>query len=168
MRPGQDPRDMIERRRNQIRTVLFLIILATLPFYPIGVWLWANAPDNDAREQILTEEAAPTQTVPPLDETATNAPPSSTPRPTWTPAQPLDPTPIQIFPQPTVVFIPSSTPAPSFTPLPQATFTPLPSFTPLPTFTPLPLASDTPIPLPSNTPPAIDTPILPPTDTPAP
>jgi len=161
MRPSEDPIAAVERRRNQIRVVLFLIILFTLPFYPLGVWLWLSAPDSEA-QVTLTE--APTETIPPLDNTATEPPETNTPRPSSTAANPLDPTPLQIVPLPTrqvqpTIFIPTATTGPTITPRPTntllPTFTPLPpSNTPRPTNTPLPTA--TPLPPPSDTPPPAD------------
>lgn len=165
MIPLEDPNAAVERRRNQIRIVLFLIILFTLPFYPLGVWLWISAPDSEA-QVTLTE--SPTETIPPLDNTATEFV-TNTPRPSFTPADPLDPTPIQSFPiitqrppatsvilptataGPTITAAPSFTPLPSFTPIPPSN-TPPPTVTPLPTATPLPPPTDTPPPPPTAIP----------------
>jgi len=175
MRLSEDSMAAVERRRNQIRVVLFLIILFTLPFYPLGVWLWLSAPDSEA-QAALTQ--APTETIPPLDNTATEPPETNTPRPSSTPADPLDPTPIQIVPLPTsqlpaTAFIPptstvgptltaapTNTLLPTFTPMPPSntplpSSTPLPTSTPIPTATPLPPPSDTPAPPPAEAPPEV-------------
>jgi hypothetical protein len=143
----------VERRRTVVRTVLFLIILGTLPFYLLGALLLANAPgeeDPNSGEPIVTV-IPPSNTPIGSDPTEEELRPTWTPRPSNTPRR-QDPTPPQFQPQPTrfltatpVFVLPSSTPAPTLTPFP--TITPLPTDTPLPpppTFTPLPPPSDTP------------------------
>jgi hypothetical protein len=112
--------------------VLFIIILATLPFYCAGILLWGTAQqDNIGRRATSTI----TPTLPPNGTRA----PTLTPFPSVTPfagvattVSPLVPTPGQSFPigpQPTrflsptpfvqpTIFIPTFTPAPTLTPLP--------------------------------------------------
>lgn len=134
------------RRRQNIRLVLFLIILATLPFYCVGFILWGTAPQQ--RPAVGPGTATVRATLTPL---ATRTPLGTFVVPTG--SQPtLINTPGQFFPpvgQPTFSFatstfvlFPSSTPAPTLT-----MFVP-PSSTPIPqaTNTPIPFASDTPIP----------------------
>jgi hypothetical protein len=152
--------------RRNLRIALFVIILATLPFYCIGFILWSVAPQNPA-----SQGATGTPTLPPVSHTATDTPTITlTPQAfvTATGISPLQPTPLQFLPPggvlpppvlpptstPPPIFIPSSTPAPSLTPIPQATNTPVPqpTITPLPTDTPIPQPTDTPIPQPSDTP----------------
>lgn len=183
------------RRQTLLRTIFFLIILGTLPFYLLGFILWGTAPDRSAQTVLRT----PTPTHTPIGGeaiTATDPPATWTPRPTFTPGG-LGPTPGQFIPPPVVptrflsptpMFIPTSTDAPTLTPFPTNTPVPLPTSTPLPpptntplppptntpaplpTNTPVPLPTNTPVPLPTNTPasPEQPTPLLPPTDTPAP
>jgi hypothetical protein len=144
--------------RQRIRITFVVIIFIALPFYPIGIFLWASAPDDTAVDDVPTEA-----TLEPIDEDDTETPTRTrTPRPTRTPVGDLDPTPIQVFPpaQPTSslptqpVDIPTSTNAP--------TLTAVPTFTPLPTFT------NTPLPQPTATDPPTATLLPPPTDTPLP
>jgi len=145
----------IERRRRNLRIALFIIILATLPFYCAGILLWGSAPQ---RAENSRTTLTPTHTFTPG---ATNTPvlfPSITPLnfATSTFQSPLQPTPIQFFPptrflSPTPPFafptatdfiFPTSTLAPSLTPYP--TDTPPPTAAPLPTDTPLPFPTDPP------------------------
>jgi hypothetical protein len=158
----------VERRRRNLRIVLFIIIIATLPFYCAGFLLWGTAPARQSTGRITA-----TATFTPL---ATILTPSQTVvvsiTPLGTQLSPLLPTPIQFLPPsgggntnpvpPTAtfpVFIPTSTFAPTLTPLPTNTFIPPPTLTPIPTNTPIPIPSDTPIPI------ASDTPVPIPTDT---
>lgn len=150
------------RRRQLLRTVLFLIILGTIPFYCLGFWLWGTSPAS----RTPRETGVPTATWTPIGFDSRSTPitaPSVTPFMTSTFISPLQPTPIQFNPVPTVfipptsfiptstaVIIPTSTQAPTLTPIP--TDTPLPTNTPIPSETPLPPASDTPLPPPSDTP----------------
>lgn len=159
-----------ERRRRNLRIVLFIIIIATLPFYCAGFLLWGTAPARQSNDRTTV-----TATFTPL---ATALTPSRTLQPSITPLgtqlSPLLPTPIQFFPPggggntnplpPTEsfpVFIPTATFAPTLTPLPTNTFIPPPTLAPPPTNTPIPIPSDTPIPIVSDTPVPIpsDTPI---------
>lgn len=86
-----------ERSQRNIRIVLFIIILATLPFYCIGFFLWGTAPAATVRAT-----ATPTLTFTPLavDETplatATDGPPVLVTA-TVT-GEPLQPTPNPIIP----------------------------------------------------------------------
>ncbi len=161
--------EALERRRRNIRIILFIIIGATLPFYCAGFLLWGTAPRASTRDLA-------TATFTPIggNLTATNTrPPTNTPLfRTSTPGSPLGPTPLQFIPPTripataTSVFIPTSTLAPTLTPyptdIPQPTNTPVPA----PTNTPIPLPSDTPVPTNTDAPPPTDVPLLPATDTP--
>jgi hypothetical protein len=147
-----------ESRRRNLRIGLFVIILATLPFYCIGFILWAAAPQTSGVRATSTPTLPPATREPTSTLAATvTLPPFVTP----TSLGPLQPTPGQFFTPgtnitpilpptstPPPVFIPSSTPAPTLTPIPQPTNTPIPQ----PSNTPLPQPSNTPIPQPSNTP----------------
>jgi hypothetical protein len=173
---GYQTLEAIERRRRNIRIILFVIILATLPFYCVGALLWGTAPRNVA----APTDFAPTFTPIGGDQTAVTStlPVTTTPLfVTATSLSPLQPTPGQFtiptrFITATSIFVPTSTLAPtltlfpSVTPIPQPTSTPIP----LPSNTPLPLPSDTPLPIPSDTPLPLpsDTPIPLPSDTPLP
>src|SRR5262245_31799694 len=113
--------DAIERRRRNIRIILFIIILATMPFYFAGFLLWGTAPRQN-------ENALPTATFTPIgrEVTATiTRTPSNTPLfVTSTSGSPLGPTPLQFIPPTrlpataTAVFIPTATLAPTLTPFP--------------------------------------------------
>jgi hypothetical protein len=152
-----------DRRRRNLQVVLFLIILATLPFYCAGFVLLGTAPGVRATPTPLaTTPPALTRTL----ATATRiAFPSITPLPGG--GGGLLPTPGQFFPTivfPTVVFptlalptatpfiFPTSTPAPTLTlpptiaPPPSATTSPIP----IATDTPFVFASATPIPVPDS------------------
>lgn len=151
--------DAVARRQRNIRIVLFIVILGTLPLYCAGFFLWGTA-----RPLVSDVPTAATNTPIGSDVTATVGLPTVTPLAlTPTILSPLQPTPLQFIPiiRPTV-FVPTATPflvpiiptdtlAPtltlilSFTPLP--TDTPFPSVTPPPTETPLvALPTDTPLP----------------------
>jgi type VI secretion system secreted protein VgrG len=161
--------DAIERRRRNIRIILFIIILATLPFYCAGFLLWGTAPRQNARN-------LPTATFTPIGRevtaTSTRRPTSTPPFVTRTSISPLGPTPFQFIPPTripptaTIFLPPTSTLAPTLTPYP--TDTPLPTNTqpPPPTSTPLPLPTDTPIP--TDTPVPTNTEAPPPTEPPTP
>jgi hypothetical protein len=135
------------RRRQNIRLVLFLIILATLPFYCVGFALWGFAPQNNGRTP--TPSSTVRATVTPL---ATRTPGGLFPTTGGFPTSgPLVNTPGQFFPPPVL---------PTFGTFPTATFvfpataTMAPSLTFFvpPTATFLPAVSDTPIPFPTETP----------------
>lgn len=148
------PHEAIERRRNLLRVILFLIILGTLPFYLLGFWLWGTAPDPNAPDGPTEETLVITNT--PIGSNPTETPrllPTTTPRPTSTDWSPLRPTPPQFIPPtsfilptayipPTQFILPTATSAPTLTPLP--TNTPPPTITPGPTLTPLLPPTDTP------------------------
>jgi hypothetical protein len=165
-----DQLNAIERRRRNLRIALFGIILATLPFYCVGIFLWIRAPQNpNARATELARTQGPvaaTFTVGPLATTpsvrATNTPfgQLSTPLPPLinTPGQflppavtrVLSPTPIFVFPTaitPTAFIFPTASPAPTLTLAP--TETPFPTAT-LEVPTPLPFPTETPIPPPAD------------------
>jgi hypothetical protein len=161
-----------EKRRRNLRIVLFIIILATLPFYCAGFVLWGTAPATGTNNRFSTSTA----TFTPIGVIVT---PSRTLEPSVTPLgtqlSPLLPTPIQFQPGggsggntnpvpipptatfpvfiPTATFAPTLTPFPSSTPIPPPTQTPIPipSSTPIPTDTPIPIVTDTSVPIPSDT-----------------
>ncbi|GAB4527058.1 MAG: hypothetical protein OHK0046_44500 [Anaerolineae bacterium] len=150
--------EAILRRRTLVRTILFLVILGTLPFYLLGFILWGTAQDPNAPEATNTPPA--TNTITGLDATATNPLVTSTPRPTETQAEPLPPTsppftiPTRFLSATPTLFIPTSTTAPTLTP-------------PVPTDTPTPTPTNTDVPPQPTEIPTL--PLLePPTDTPAP
>jgi hypothetical protein len=165
----------IERRRRNLRIVLFVIILATLPFYCAGFLLWATAERGGATAPIGGTATA-TYTPISIQGPATRTLPGIiTPLPfgTATSINPLQPTPGQFIPvpvtrflSPTAIFLPTLTAAPTLTPFP--TLPPLPTLAPA-TFTPIPtLAPPTAVPLPTLPPPTAEppTPLPFPTDTP--
>ena len=152
-----------ESGQRNLRVVLFIIILATLPFYCLGFVLWGAAPAN-----IGGAGATSTPTLPPVTRSPTiTFTPSPTlgfgPLATVTSFSPLQPTPRQFFPPggvnpsvplptqflsptpfvvlPTSTSAPTLTPFPSVTPVPQATATTVPIF---PTDTTVPIDSDAP------------------------
>jgi hypothetical protein len=144
----------VDRRKRSLQVVLFLIILATLPFYCVGFILLGTA-----------ETARPTPTLratTPAALTRTINTPTRIAFPSITPiggngGNPLLPTPSQFIPPvfptvnlpPTVIFptatnyvFPTQTTAPSLTPIPTDTQS-LPP-TQAATATSLPFPSDTP------------------------
>jgi hypothetical protein len=170
----------VDTRRRNLRIVLFIIILGTLPLYFIGFVLWGTAPSGNTTRGITTPTATFTpQTLQPtitgtvrLDLTAVV---------TSTLVSPLQPTPIQFVPggggsyippgggqqpppiqlSPTpVIIIPTSTLAPTLTPYPTLTPIPLPTSTTIPVFPTDPPPPTEPPPLPT------DPPTLTPTETP--
>ena len=152
--------DAVARRARNIRIVLFIVILGTLPLYCAGFFLWGTARPRSAGVPL-----AATNTPIGSDVTATVGLPTVTPL-GLTPSllSPLQPTPLQFNPinRPTVFAPPTATPflvpiIPTDTLAP--TLTLIPSFTPLPTETPFP----------SVTPPPTESPaVAPPTQTPLP
>lgn len=137
----------IDRRRRNLQVVLFLIILATLPFYCAGFVLLGTAPGARATPTARpTTPAALTRTI----ATSTRiAFPSLTPLPGG--GNNLLPTPGQFFPTavfPTVVFPTAIVPTSTFFVFP--TSTDAPSLTPYPTDAPFPTATESPIPFPTD------------------
>ncbi len=136
-----------DSRQRNIRIVLFVVILATIPFYCIGILLWLAAPQNGSAPIIpptVTELTAgapsPTSTLEPgLTPTAPDATVIQTDIFVPTSVQPatlrpLTATPTLVFPSPTpiipTVAIPTQTPIPPLQPT--ATTLPIfPSETPL-------------------------------------
>jgi hypothetical protein len=155
-----------ERGRRNLRIALAVIIVATLPFYCVGLLLLINAPARGvtpSTQPVSTQALQPTNTVPGF--------PSVTPLPQQSNPT-LQATPGQFFPtvrfitatftfptvRPTDFVFPTMTVAPSLTPFPSST--PYPTLTDTPI--PVPTLTDTPIPLPTFT----DTPSETPTETP--
>ncbi len=142
----------VERRRRNLRILLFVIILGTLPLYCLGFLLWGTAPQRTVRT--LTPQPLTAQST--FEASATNVPfatfiPFPTLNivvpPTSQPFQPpviIPPTSVPFFPTATFFNFPTSTNAP--------TLTPFPTITPFPSDTPIPIPSETPIPIPSDTP----------------
>lgn len=142
--------DVNERRRN-LRIILFIIILGTLPFYCAGFWLWGTAPQRNGNN-FQTSTPGSVTISPTLQLTATRTLEASI-----TPL-PGQPTPIPITP-PTAIFPPTATTPPIIIP----TVTTAPSLTPFPSSTPIPLPTNTAIPIPTDTPFPTLTPSLTPT-----
>lgn len=129
-------------RRRNIRIALFIVILATIPFYCIGLLLWMGAPQggssgapritptqaaSEAPIATDTQVAGQTATTLPTDNVIVTpvVPPTSDQPPTL---RPLSPTP--------TLFIPSATPIPPTEFIPPDTPIPpqLPTATTLPIF----------------------------------
>lgn len=178
-----DQAAVLERRRQILRVVLLVMIFATLPFYCLGFFLWATAPDRSAREDVL-----PTMTFTPLGGLISSTPVPTLPLTFGTLPPALQPTPIQFNPPvilpptqfiyptntqpffiptstfaPTLTFAPTNTQPPPASPLPLPSNTPFPSSTVPPSQTPIPSATS--LPASTDPPPGV---ILPPTDTPGP
>ncbi len=141
----------IERRRRNLRILLFAIILGTLPLYCLGFLLWGTAPQRIVR----TITPQPITAQPTFEPSATDVqfatlipfptvnivvPPTSQP---FQPPVIIPPTSVPFFPTATFYNFPTATNAP--------TLTPFPTTTPLPTDTPIPIPSDTPIPVYTDT-----------------
>ena len=149
-----------ENGQRNLRVVLFIIILATLPFYCLGFILWGAAPANPGARDIATS----TPTLPPLTRTVTRQPSPTSgfgPLVTVTSLSPLQPTPRQFLPPggvnpgaplpptrylsptPFIIDIPTAaptlTPVPTETPIPQDTATTVPVF---PTDTTVPFENE--------------------------
>jgi hypothetical protein len=145
-----DQLEAIERRRRNLRIVLFVIILATLPFYCAGILLWGSAPPRTRPITATTPAALPTRTL----ATATRIQ-----LPSITPLGTLANTPGQFFTfAPATRFITATFPPPTATDFvfPTSTIAPTltspPTEAPPPTVEPTPIPIDTAIPLPSDTP----------------
>ena len=136
-----------ESGQRNLRVVLFIIILATLPFYCLGFVLWGAAPAG-----VSSARATSTPTLPPVTRSPTlTFTPSPTigfgPLFTATSLSPLQPTPRQFFPPGGVNPI---APLPTLSPTPFIvipTSTPAPTLTPFPSDTPIPQATDTTVPI---------------------
>jgi hypothetical protein len=148
-------------RDHPTRLVLFVIILATLPCYVLGVCMLLIAPKQDSQESPSQGQTTPTLdfTVQTSPSATFGIPPSMTPR-----GNPLVPTPGQVYIQPTAVVLPtvyvyptimpymSPTPAPSLTPIIIIpTNTAQPSATPTITLAPSATATIQPSATPTNT-----------------
>jgi eukaryotic-like serine/threonine-protein kinase len=144
-----------DRRRRNLQVVLFLIILATLPFYAAGIFLLLTAPSQSAiPTPRATTPAALTRVL--ATNTRISLPTTS---------GGLAPTPGQFIPP---VGIPTSNIIFPTANLPTATFFIFPTDTLAPTLTPFPT---NPPPQPTNTQPPAPTATalpLPPTETPSP
>lgn len=174
-----DQAAVLERRRQILRVILIGMIGLTIPFYCLGFFLWATAPDSRPIENRL-----PTGTITPLGSGLV----TSTQRPTLSLTlggsfPTLLPTPFQYNPPPVInppivinpptatqpFFIPTSTFAPTLTFPPPATNTDVPTPLPLPSDTPIPTSTTAPtltfIPDPTEVIPDV---LIPPTDTPEP
>ncbi len=155
-------------RRRSLRIVLFLVILATVPFYCVGFLLISLPPER------VTPTPQATGTLPPAGRTATpTLLPTSIPLQSVTPLSPLLPTPGQFNPGqvvvPPPVFFPTLTPfVPPTIPIPTAA----PTLTPFPTLEPPPQPTATTIsifPTDTETPTATATvEVIVPADTPTP
>lgn len=164
----------VERRRRNLRIVLFAIILGTLPLYCLGFLLWGTAPQQNARTPTLasptaitTQQATATSNIlfpslTPFQFPTQNAPtvivptfqfPTSAPFPTFAPPTATS------FVFPTSTIAPTLTLFPSDTPIPTATFFPTFTNTSIITDTAIPILTDTPTPTPTDTP--SETPIPP-------
>jgi len=145
--------------RNNIRGILVIIIIGTIPLYLLGLGLLLLSPDP----------AAPTST-PFLTFTPLGPADTDTPGPGETDT-PVDPLATSTFPGLTFLPVFTST-SPALPPTSVPPFQPLPTNTPqqLPTIAPPPSTNTPPQPPTVAPPPVINTspPLLPPTDTPAP
>ena len=173
-------------QNNLLRSVLLMIIIATFPFYCIGIAMFALAPDQTVAEQASETETAQASVSSEPSWTPIGANITRTLFPTFTPLAAtvpgatfptpnifIPPTAVPIPTQVVTVFVPgdptsapSLTPIPTLTPLPSTSPVPQPSNTSKPPNTPIPPASDTPIPPASNTPQPTNTEVPPPTDVP--
>jgi hypothetical protein len=163
---GMNQLGAVERRRRNLRIVLFAIILGTLPLYCLGFLLWGTAPRQNARTPTpltstvlatlrgtntlspsLTPFQFPTQNVPTVIMPTLVQFPTNIQVPTFA------------FPTPTNFVFPTLTIAPTLTliptdmpPAPTATFLPTFTETPIVTDTSIPILTDTPTPTPTETP----------------
>lgn len=156
-----DQLDIIERRRRNLRVILFTVILGTLPLYCLGILLWGTAPQRTATPR-ATQATGIAATNTPLI-LLTSTPSDATNTQIGIPTFILPNTPTQFIPiQPTFLF-PSATSTLFVFP----SLTLAPTLTLIPTSTPFPTATYTLIPPPTNTP--TETPtytLMPPTATP--
>ena len=138
--------------QRNLRVILFVIILATLPFYCLGFILWGAAPQTLGLPGVTATATLPPNTA--LPTTTASSTSELLPFITATSISPLQPTPLQFFPPgggnvnpiPPTAFIPA-------TQVVIPTSTPAPTLTPLPTATPIPQATSTTIPIfPTDTP----------------
>jgi hypothetical protein len=151
-----DQLDIIERRRRNLRVILFAVILGTLPLYCLGILLWGTAPQGD-----VTPQPTSIASLTPIIIGSPSVTPLATNTQVTLPTFILPNTPTQFVPAtffPTFIF-PTLTPTPFIFP----TLTSAPTLTPFPTLTPLPTLTNTLIPLPTATPTPTNT--LFPTDT---
>lgn len=130
----------IESRRRNLRIVLMVIIMGTIPLYVIGLMLWGTAPAQNA--PVFTQ-------APGLTLTTSQALVTNTPAPATSPTVP--PATVPIF-GPTSAIIDPQQPTRSLSPtpfIPTATFAP--TLTPYPTQTLPPSASPTTLFFPTDT-----------------
>lgn len=180
------------RRRQNIRLVLFLIILATLPFYCVGFALWGFAPQQNGRTPVPSSTVRATVTPLATRTPGGLIPTSSVGTLASTPGQFIPPPAILPtfggFASPTFIFPTPPTIAPTLTlpVFPSATVQQFPSATPIPFFTDTPIvipdtdgdgvpdnldpcpndpAPGTGCPVPTSAPPATQDPGLLPTET---
>jgi hypothetical protein len=126
----------IERRRRNWRIGLITIIVITIPFYCVGIFLWGTAPQN----------RTPTPVIP----ATTLAPGVPSPSPTNTPdggvVPSITPFPITVFPNteaPTFGPPPTATPTRFLSPTPTIVF---PTAVPPTAVPPTAAITDTPLP----------------------
>lgn len=169
----------VDTRRRNLRIVLFIIILGTLPFYFIGFVLWGTAPSGNSPRNLTATATFTPQTLQPtitgtirLDLTMVVTSTLTSPlQPTpiqfipggggsYIPPGGQQPPPIQLSPTP-IIIIPTATLAPTLTPYPTETPVPLPTSTTIPIFPTDP-------PLPTDPPPDTATPTETPTEFPSP
>lgn len=151
-----DQLDIIERRRRNLRVILFTVILGTLPLYCLGILLWGTAPQRTATPRATQSTGIATNTPLVL---LTSTPSDATNTQIGIPTFALPNTPTQFVPiQPTFLF-PSATS--TFFVFPSLTLAP--SLTLIPTSTPFPTSTYTLIPPPTSTPTFT---LIPPTNTP--
>lgn len=128
--------EAMERRRRNWRVGLITIIVITIPFYCVGIFLWGTAPQSVQRTPVPTSPPEViTATFPGLPtDTPPGFFPSVTPLPiTLQPTQIVPPTPFPTaivptrFLSPTPTFLPP-TPFPTVAPptIEAPTWTPLP------------------------------------------
>lgn len=125
----------IESRRRNLRIVLMVIIVGTIPLYLIGLMLWGTAPAQNAPSISLTPILTLSLTETPASPAPVTVESSVTPPPAIT-LPGLLPTSAITAPQPTrflsaTPLIPTATFAPTLTPYPSETPIPPPSPTTL-------------------------------------
>jgi hypothetical protein len=130
--------EAIERRRRNWRVGLITIIIITIPFYCVGIFLWGTAPQQRTPTPVVTVTTAvpgaptaspsntpdggviPSITVLPITVFPNTQFPTFGPPPTSTPTRILSPTPTFIIP----TQVPPTNPPPPTVPV--ITDTPLP------------------------------------------